>query len=144
MTGAVGPIRVLIVDDHRIVRLGLEQLLATVPGVQVVGLAEDGDQAVAQADRLHPDVVVMDVRMPTMNGIDATRLIVSGRPECRVVILTANGSPSVAREAALAGASACLHKDGDPDELVRSVLGRAERDGDGDGRAAGPARADAQ
>ena len=81
-------IRLLVADDHGIVREGLERLFATVPDVAVVGSAADGREAVALAARTVPDVVLMDVGMPELDGVEATRLITAAHPACRVVMLT--------------------------------------------------------
>ena len=81
-------IRVLVVDDHAIVRTGLEQLLGTARDIEVVGTAADGAAAVAEARRVTPDIVLMDLSMPVMDGIEATKRIVEADPEARVVVLT--------------------------------------------------------
>lgn len=84
-------IRLLIADDHGIVREGLERLFETVPDGEVVGSAEDGRDAVSLADRTKPDVVLMDVGMPHVDGVEATRLITAAHPEAQVVFLTVHG-----------------------------------------------------
>ena len=84
-------IRLLIADDHGIVREGLQRLFATVPGVEVVGTAADGAEAVALADQTVPDVVLMDVGMPQVDGVEATRRITAAHPASRIVMLTAHG-----------------------------------------------------
>jgi DNA-binding NarL/FixJ family response regulator len=114
-------IRLLIVDDHQIVRQGLEQLFGTVPGVEVVGVAEDGRQAVLQADRLTPDVVLMDVGMPKIDGVEATRQITAAHPGSRIVMLTAYGDQDRIQAALQAGASGYLLKHSDPEDVVRAV-----------------------
>ena len=112
--------RLLIVDDHQIVRQGLTQMFAAVPGIEVVGVAEDGGEAVTQADRLSPDVVLMDVEMPNVDGIEATRQITSTHPTARVVILTASDDQRI-QDALRAGAAAYVLKHGDPGQVVRAV-----------------------
>ena len=118
----LAPIRLLIVDDNALVRQGLTELFLLVPGVQVVGVAVDGAEAVTQADLLSPDIVLMDLSMPRMNGIEATRSILAANPARRVVILTAHGEPSLTRGALLAGASGVVFKDSDAGDLIRAVL----------------------
>src|SRR4030042_1718990 len=81
-------IRVLIVDDHTIVRKGIRALLAEIEGIEVVGEAADGQEAVAQANTLRPDVILMDLAMPKLDGIEATRQIKTSRPESRILVLT--------------------------------------------------------
>jgi DNA-binding NarL/FixJ family response regulator len=114
-------IRLLIVDDHVVVRQGLEQLFATVPEVEVVGVAADGGQAVLQADRLAPDVVLMDVGMPKVDGVEATRQITAAHPGSRIVILTAYGDKDRIQAALQAGASGYLLKHSPPEDVVRAV-----------------------
>ena len=82
------PIRIVVADDHPVVRSGLVALLGTIPGLEVAGEADDGDSAVRVAVEREPDVILMDVRMPGTDGIEATRLIKEQVPQCRVLILT--------------------------------------------------------
>ena len=114
-------IRLLIADDHGIVRQGLERLFATVPDVEVVGTAADGQEAVALADRTVPDVVLMDVGMPQVDGVEATRRITAAHPAARIVMLTAHGHQSKVQAALRAGAAGYLLKDTPADEVVRAV-----------------------
>jgi len=81
-------IRVLVVDDHGVVRLGVERALSGLPGVEVVGAVADGEQALAAVPELEPDVILMDLQMPGLDGIAATREIVRQQPDARVVVLT--------------------------------------------------------
>ena len=114
-------IRLLIVDDHGVIREGLERLFATVPGVEVVGSAADGEQAVALAERTAPDVVLMDVVLPEVDGVEATRRIAAAQPKCRIVILSGYADLARLREGLRAGAVAYLLKDSGADAIVRAV-----------------------
>lgn len=112
---------VLLVDDQALLRLGFRLVLEAEPDLEVVGEAGDGRTAVAQVAALHPDVVLMDVRMPGMNGIDATERIVAEHPGTRVLILTTFDLDEYAFAALRAGASGFLLKDTDPAELLQAV-----------------------
>jgi DNA-binding NarL/FixJ family response regulator len=114
-------IRLLLADDHVLMRAGLRQLLATVPDIDVVGEATDGEQAVELALALRPDVVLMDLSMPGVDGIEATRRIVAAAPGIRVVGLTSFSDRERIVAMVDAGAKGYLLKDVDPDELVRGV-----------------------
>lgn len=114
--------RVLLVDDQDLVRAGFRVILGTEPDVEVVGEARDGMEAVLLAERLHPDVVLMDVQMPGMDGLEATRRILAADAgECRVVILTTFDRDDYLFEALRAGASGFLLKNASPEDLVESV-----------------------
>jgi NarL family two-component system response regulator LiaR len=115
------PIRVLIVDDHAIVRKGIRALLATKRDIQVIGEARDGAEAVNQAQTLHPDVILMDLMMPKMNGIQATHAITAGQPEVRVLVLTSFAADEQIFPAIKAGALGYLLKDSGPQELVQAI-----------------------
>jgi NarL family two-component system response regulator LiaR len=115
------PIRVLLADDHRIVRKGIRALLATEPGVEVVGEAENGREAVVQAERLQPDVILMDLVMPEMDGIDAIRHITARQPEARILVLTSFAADDKVFPAVKAGALGYLLKDSGPDELLQAI-----------------------
>jgi DNA-binding NarL/FixJ family response regulator len=112
---------VLIADDQALVRVGLRKILESEPGTSVVGEASDGGEAVEQARLLRPDLVLMDVRMPVLDGIEATRRIVRERPETRVVILTTFALDGYVYESLHAGASGFMLKDAPPEELVAAV-----------------------
>jgi DNA-binding NarL/FixJ family response regulator len=112
--------RVLVVDDQELVRAGFRMILER-GGVEVVGEAADGVDAVRLALGLGPDVVLMDVRMPRMDGIEATRQIIARRPETRVVALTTFDLDEYVYEAVRAGASGFLLKDVSPTDLVHAV-----------------------
>jgi DNA-binding NarL/FixJ family response regulator len=114
-------IRVLLADDHALVRRGLRQLLDGFEGVKVAGEAADGDEAVRLDAELAPDVVLMDLEMPGVDGSAATRRIVAARPGARVVILTSFADRERILDALDAGAVGYLLKDAEPDELERGV-----------------------
>ncbi|MHA6793446.1 response regulator [Pseudonocardia bannensis] len=114
-------IRVLVVDDHAIVRQGLEQLLGTAADVELVGSAGDGGRAVELAVELRPDVVLMDLAMPVLDGVQATAQITAELPGTRVIILTSYGDESRIVAALDAGAQGYLLKHTDPDALLDGV-----------------------
>jgi len=114
-------IRVLIADDHRLFRQGLRQICEKVGRLEVVGEAENGQAAVELARRLKPDVVLMDVSMPILDGVEATRLITADQPTVRVIILTMHRRDRYVFEAVKAGARGYLLKDVDEQELVNAV-----------------------
>jgi DNA-binding NarL/FixJ family response regulator len=112
---------VLIADDQALVRVGLRKILEAEPETTVVGEAGDGQDAVTQARRLRPDVVLMDIRMPVLDGIEATRRIVGDRAATRVLILTTFGLDTYVYDALQAGASGFMLKDAPPEELAAAV-----------------------
>ncbi len=120
------PIRVLIVDDHEIVREGLQTLLAEEPDIQVCGLAADGMQALAQAKSLHPDVILMDLVLAGMDGLEATRQRRARDPQARVLVLTTFADDQRVREAVQAGAIGFLLKDVLKPDLLRAIRAAAE------------------
>lgn len=113
-------VRVLIVDDHLFYRAGLKTMLQARPEIDVVGEAADGDAAVAQADATAPDVILMDVRMPGLNGIDATRRIAARHPRTAILVLTMFDDDTVFG-ALRAGARGYLLKDASLDDLLRAI-----------------------
>ena len=114
-------IRVLIVDDHTIVRKGIRALLAEIAGLEVVGEAADGQEAISQAARLNPDVILMDLGMPRLDGIEATRLIKAERPESRILVMTSFATDDKVLPAIKAGAQGYLLKESAPDDLVQAI-----------------------
>jgi DNA-binding NarL/FixJ family response regulator len=112
---------VLLVDDHPLVRVGFRLVLESAGGFDVVGEAGDGLTAIHQVEALHPDVVLMDVRMPGVNGIDATERIVEAHPDVHVLILTTFDLDQYAFTALRAGASGFLLKDATPADLIAAV-----------------------
>ncbi|UJA20343.1 response regulator transcription factor [Thermoleophilia bacterium SCSIO 60948] len=117
--------RVLIAEDHAVVRAGLEELFAGAEGIEVVATAADGAAAVDLAAEYAPDVVLMDLQMPRMDGIEATRRITASDPEARIVVLTSFSDQARILEAIDAGAVGYLLKDAEPDELFRGVAAAA-------------------
>lgn len=112
---------VLIADDQALVRVGLRKILDSEPETTVVGEASDGQDAIASARRLRPDVVLMDIRMPVLDGIEATRRIVRAQPATRVLILTTFGLDGYVYDALRAGASGFMLKDAPPEEIAGAV-----------------------
>jgi len=122
-------IRILVVDDHPIVRSGLTSVLSTQADFDVVGEASNGEEAITAASRLEPDLVLMDLRMPAKNGVDASGAILAERPSTRVVVLTTYASDGEVLRAIEAGAVGYLLKDVPHDELFRALraVARGER-----------------
>ncbi|MFI6864219.1 response regulator [Streptomyces sp. NPDC050421] len=118
---AAVPIRVLIVDDQMMVREGFSVLLNAMPGIEVVGEAVNGRQAVAQVAALRPDVVLMDIRMPELNGIEATREIVAADADAKVLVLTTFDLDEYVYQALRAGAAGFLLKDASARQLADGV-----------------------
>ncbi len=114
-------IRVLIVDDHAPFRAGLRALLTSVPEMQVAGEAENGDDAIRAAAKLQPDVILMDIQMPGMNGIEATRLIYQSSPHIGVIVLTMFEDDDSVFAAMRAGARGYLLKGADQAEILRAI-----------------------
>ena len=122
------PLRVMIVDDHRVVREGLRMALEAEDGMEVVGEAGEGSEAVTKAQELEPDVILMDVMMPGMNGIDACQEIRNLLPRTGVVMLTASGDDESVTAALVAGAQGYVLKAAGRDDLLRALraVGRGE------------------
>ena len=122
------PTRVAIVDDHQLVREGLRDLLEDAPDIEVVGEAVNGHEALLLCSRLHPDLVLMDVRMPEMDGLAATREIKQRYPEISVMMVTMHENPDYLLEALKSGAAGYVLKDGLRQEVVTAV--RRVREGE--------------
>ena len=116
-------VRVLVADDYAAIRTALTRALQSEPNIEVVGVASDGYAAVLLAERLRPDVVLMDINMPGLNGIEATRHIVHEDPGIKVIGLSVHGFEFYARRMLEAGARAYILKDGDVDELITVIEG---------------------
>ncbi len=119
-------IRVLVADDHRLVRAGIRTLLEAEPDIDVVGEARDGAEAVTSAAGTEPDVVLMDLSMPEVDGIDATRALLAADPGVRVLVLTSFSDRERVREVLAAGAIGYVLKDCEPAELVAAVRAAAQ------------------
>ena len=114
-------IRILVVDDHALIRHGLSALLRSQADFTIAGEAADGEEAVAAAHRLRPDLVIMDLSMPVMDGVEATRRIREELPAVRILLLTTFGTSADVTRALRYGASGALVKDTDDDELLAAV-----------------------
>ena len=115
------PMRVLLVDDHAVVRKGLRALLDREPGLEVIGEAGDGEQAMHAADRLRPDVILMDLEMPGIGGVEATRQISASHPETRIVVLTSHAAEEDVFPALKAGALGYLLKHSAPEDVLHAI-----------------------
>lgn len=122
MTTEVKTARVLIADDQTLFRTGLARLLAEDPRVEIVGLASDGADAVAKAAKLKPDVVLMDIKMPNLDGIEATRQITQADPAIKVLMLTTFEADNYVIQALKAGASGYVLKDSSAEAIVSSLI----------------------
>ena len=114
-------VRILLADDHVLVRAGIRSLLGTLPGVEVVGEASDGQEALRLVETLRPHIVLMDIAMPGLNGLEATARIVRDHPETRVIILSMHVSEEYAARALRAGGAGYLPKDADLRELELAI-----------------------
>jgi DNA-binding NarL/FixJ family response regulator len=118
---AKSPVRVVLVDDHAVIRAGLEQLLAGTDDIEVVGAAENGAAAVETVRRVRPDVVLMDLQMPVVDGVAATRMIMAERLGADVLVLTSYSDSERIVAALDAGAVGYLLKDADPDDVLQGI-----------------------
>lgn len=119
MTGTV--IKVMVVDDQALMRTGFRMILETADGIDVVAEAENGFEALAEADRSEPNVVLMDIRMPELDGVEATRRLVERHPDARILILTTFDLDEYVYAAIRAGATGFLLKDTPPEQLIEAV-----------------------
>ena len=117
----MSPLRVLVADDHDIVRKGLKMLIEERPGWEVCGEARSGREAVEQCSKLHPDVIVVDISMPDLNGLEATRQIRKACPRTEVLVITHHDSDEIAAEVMDAGARGYVLKSDSDTDLVRAV-----------------------
>jgi DNA-binding NarL/FixJ family response regulator len=124
-TPSADPLRVIIADDQASVREGLVLLLGGLPGIEVVGAAADGEQAVAQVAEHHPDAILLDLNMPVLDGIGATRRLVAEHPGVAIVVLTTYVDDTNVLEALKAGARSYLTKDADRTDIARALQAAA-------------------
>ena len=117
----MNPLRIVIADDHELVRGGIRALVGTRPGWEIIAEAADGRDAVQIVHDMKPDVVVMDIGMPNLNGLDATRQIVAAVPQTRILILTMHHSEQIIREVIAAGAQGFLLKSDTGKELINAI-----------------------
>ena len=115
------PIRILIADDHGVIRAGLRALLEDVPDITVVGEASDGVEALAKAVELKPDILLMDLSMPNMGGIEATRQLSQSEPKVRVLILTVHEDESLLKEVIRVGAAGYIIKRAAQEDLIHAI-----------------------
>jgi DNA-binding NarL/FixJ family response regulator len=121
VANGTGMLRVLIVDDQTVLRQGLQALLTSIPGLHVVGTAENGEQAIECAQSLQPDLVLMDIQMPVMSGVTATQIMNQQFPDIKILILTSINDEDVLAQVLQAGAKGCLFKDVSTEELAISL-----------------------
>jgi DNA-binding NarL/FixJ family response regulator len=117
----MNPVRLLLADDHTLVRAGIRSLLAGIPNVEVVGEASDGHEALRQVQETHPHLVLLDIMMPGLNGLEALARIHRDHPDVRVIILSMNAAEEYVLQALRAGASGYLLKNVSPSELAMAV-----------------------
>jgi NarL family two-component system response regulator LiaR len=115
------PIQVLIVDDHPVVRRGIRSLLAEEAGVEIAGEAVNGKEAIELVDRLQPDIILMDLVMPEMGGVEAIQIITTRHPDAKILVMTSFAADDKVFPAIKAGALGYLLKDSDPEDLVRMI-----------------------
>jgi len=118
-------VRIVIVDDHAVVRRGLRELISTIAECDTIGEAANGEEAIRVVDELRPDIVLMDISMPVMDGVEATRAIMAAHPDTRVIMLTSDSAKSRVLGALEAGAAAYVLKDTEPDRILMRVRSTA-------------------
>lgn len=118
-------VSIVIVDDHAVVRRGLRELISTISECEAIGEAANGEEAIRVVDELRPDMVLMDISMPVMDGVDATRAIMAAHPDTRVIMLTSDSAKSRVLGALEAGAAAYVLKDTEPDRILMRVRSTA-------------------
>lgn len=114
-------IRILITDDHQLFREGIANLLSASPQIEIVDQAENGQEAIEKAKKLKPDIVIMDLNLPVINGVDATRILHQELPKTKVLVLSMNAEKSYIKEALEAGAFGYLFKDCTYDQLIEAI-----------------------
>lgn len=114
-------IRVLLVDDHDLVRLGIKKLLGDVPGIKIIGEAKSGEEAIKQVNSLKPDIVLMDVKMPGIGGLEATRRIVQSAVNTKVLVVTVYGDEPYPSRVLQAGAAGYMTKGAGIDEIIKAI-----------------------
>ena len=114
-------IKVLLVDDHDLVRLGIKKLLGDIQGIDIVGEAKSGEESLAQVDKFEPDVVLMDVKMPGIGGLEATKRIVKNHPRIRVLAVTVYGDEPYPSKVLQAGASGYMTKGASVKEMIHAI-----------------------
>lgn len=119
-------IKILMVEDHKLLRVGLKAIFDEYPDLQVIGEAEDGKTAVKLANELHPDIILMDIGLPVMDGIEATRLIKEENPDVKIIILTSHSDENEVMQALAAGASAYTMKDIKTEYLIMVIKSTKE------------------
>ncbi|MFZ3171750.1 MAG: response regulator transcription factor [Carboxydocellales bacterium] len=115
-------IKLLIADDHSLIREGITKILSLEPRITVVGEAADGEEAIARVSELHPDIILMDLNMPRLSGIEATKQIIKLYPEVKIIALTVHDEDERIFEVIKAGVSGYILKDVDPDSLIQTIL----------------------
>ena len=117
----MGPLRILIVDDHLSIRVLLRNILESVPEWEICGEASDGSAAITLANRLHPDVIVMDLMMPHCNGLEATRQVLQSNQQVRIILTTLHEDPTFVEQARNVGACGCFFKTESGRQLIPAV-----------------------